>query len=97
MNIISNFTPHKTLTVDDKEPPYDPPFYKISYKRKTMFIKAIEIVKATTTTTTYINSKDLHNAVEVSKLNYYSRITCKLTHMQKNTTSLLDIIKKISQ
>ena len=28
--------------------------------------------------------EDLHNAIEVSKLNYYSRITYKLIHIQKN-------------
>ena len=27
--------------------------------------------------------EDLHNAIEVSKLNYYSQITYKLTHIQK--------------
>ena len=29
--------------------------------------------------------EDLQNAVEVSKLNYYSRITYKVTHIQNNT------------
>ena len=29
--------------------------------------------------------QDLHNKTKVSKSNYYSRITYKLTHMQKNT------------
>ena len=28
--------------------------------------------------------EELHEAIEVSKLNYYSRITYKLTHMQEN-------------
>ena len=38
--------------------------------------------------------KDLHNAIEVSKLNYHSRITCELTHIQKKNKMLLGIIKK---
>ena len=29
--------------------------------------------------------EDLHNEIEVSESNYYSRITYKLTHIQKNT------------
>ena len=49
LNILSNFIPHKTLTADDKEHRWI--IKKISSKRKTMFIKAIEIVK---TATTYI-------------------------------------------
>ena len=39
---------------------------------------------------------DLHNANEVPKLNYYSRITYKLTHIKKYK-SLLDIFKKVFQ
>ena len=41
--------------------------------------------------------EDLRNAIEVSKLNYYCRITHKLTHKQKKYKSLLDIIKKVFQ
>ena len=48
LNILSNFIPHKTLTVNDKDPPWFTKKKKISSKRKTMFIKAIEIVKTTT-------------------------------------------------
>ena len=36
LNILSNFILHKTLTADDKEPPWI--IKKISSKRKTMFI-----------------------------------------------------------
>ena len=49
LNILSNFIPHETLTVVDKEPPWFTKKLKISFKRKTMFITAIKIVKATTT------------------------------------------------
>lgn len=46
-NIFSSYIPHKTLIFDDKEPPWVTK--KISCKRKITFIKAIEIVKTTTT------------------------------------------------
>ena len=38
--------------------------------------------------------EDLHNAIEVSKLNYYSRITYKLTHIQKNTKVYWTLLKR---
>ena len=39
--------------------------------------------------------KDLHNAIEVSKLNYHSRITCELTHIQKNTKCYWALSKRL--
>ena len=46
LNILSNFSSHELVTVDDNDSPW---FTKnISYKRKTMSIKAIEIVKTIT-------------------------------------------------
>ena len=38
--------------------------------------------------------EDLHNAIEVSKLNYYSRITHKLSNIQKNTKVYWALLKK---
>ena len=37
--------------------------------------------------------EDLHNAIKVSKLNYYSQITYKLTHIQKNTKVYWTLLK----
>ena len=37
---------------------------------------------------------NLHNAIEVSKLNCYSRITYKLTHIQKNTKVYWTLLKR---
>ena len=45
LNILSNFIPHETVSVNDKYPTSIPKKKKkISSKRKTMFIKATEIV-----------------------------------------------------
>ena len=41
-----------------------------------------------------ILQEDLHNAIEVSKLNYYSRITYTLTHIQKNTKTYWTLLKR---
>ena len=51
LNILSNFIPHETLTVDDKDPPLFTKKIKNSSTRKTMFIKALEIAKTTITFT----------------------------------------------
>ena len=38
--------------------------------------------------------ENLYNATEVSKLNYYSQITYKLTHIQINTKAYWTLLKK---
>ena len=38
--------------------------------------------------------EDLQNADEVSKLNYYSRITYKVTHIQNNTKVYWTLLKR---
>ena len=49
LNILSNFIPHETLTIDDKDPTwFTKKKKKISTKSKTMFIKATETVKTAT-------------------------------------------------
>ena len=37
--------------------------------------------------------EDLRNTIEVSKLSYYSRITYKLSHIQKNTKDCWTLLK----
>ena len=44
LNILSNFIPHETVTVDDNDLLWFTKKSKISSKRKTMFIKANLIV-----------------------------------------------------
>ena len=52
-NILSHFILHEALTVDGEDPPcFKKKKKKISCKRKTMFIEAIEILKTTTTCNT---------------------------------------------
>ena len=87
MNILSNFIPHDTLTNDDKDSPWSTKKIKNIIQEKKMFIKAIETVKKNNNIhylrRLKVLQEDLHNAIEVSKLNYYSQITHKLTHIQK--------------
>ena len=39
--------------------------------------------------------EDLYNEIEVSKLNYYSRIRYKLTHIHKNTKAYWALLKRL--
>ena len=87
LNILSNFIPHETLTVDDKGPLwFTKKLINLIQEKKNVYksyrnsknnnnihyLRRLKVVQ-----------EDLHNAIEVSKQNYYSRITYKLTHIQK--------------
>ena len=39
--------------------------------------------------------EDIHKAIEISKLNYYSLVTYKLTHIQKNINFFWVLLKRI--
>ena len=94
VNILSNFIPHEILTIDDKDPPWFIKKIKNIIQEKNKKIKNI-IQEKNNVYKSYQNSKsnsntyyltrlkvlqeDLHNAIEVFRLNYYSRISYKLT------------------
>ena len=92
MNILSNFIPHKTLAIDDKKIKIQKKIiqeknnvyksYRNSKNNNTHYLRRLKVLQ-----------EDLHNAIEVSKLNYYSRITYKLTHIQKNTKVYWTLLK----
>ena len=85
--ILSNFILRKKLTVNDKEPLWFTKKWKTSSKRETMFIKAMEIVKTIIACNTWEDwnffKNTYINKIEVSKLNYYSQATYKLTIYEK--------------
>ena len=57
LDILSNFIPHETWTIDDKDPLGLQNKQKILSKRKTMFTKAFETVKTTTIHVTWGDRK----------------------------------------
>ena len=97
LNKLSNFIPHETVTVDDKEPPW---FTKkmrnliqeknnvyISYRNgkrnnSTQYLRRLKLLQ-----------EDLHSENEVTKSNCYFQITYKLTHIQKNTKAYWALLK----
>ena len=88
LNILSNFIPHETLTVDDKDPPWFTKKIKNLIQEKNNVYKSYQNSKNNNNIhylrRLKVPQEDLHNAIEVSKPNYYSQITYKLTHRQKN-------------
>ena len=84
-NILSNFIPHETLTIGDKDPPWLKKKIKKLSKRKTTFVKAIKTVKTTTIHITWGDSK-FYKKTYITQLKfpiYYSRITYELPHLKK--------------
>ena len=98
LNILSNFIPHETLTVDDKDPPWFRKKIKNLIQEKNNVYKSYQNSK-NNNNVHYLRrlkvlQEDLHNAIEVSKLSYYFRITYKLTHIQKNTKVYWTLLKR---
>ena len=98
LNILFNFIPHETLTIDDKDLPWFAKKIKNLIQEKNNVYKSYQNSKNNNNIHYLRRLKvlqvDLHNAIEVSKLNYYSRITYKLTHIQKNTKVYWTLLKR---
>ena len=99
MNILSNFIPHETVTADDKDPPW---FTKKRLKNlipeKNNVYKCYRNSKSNSKIQYFRKLKllqeDLRDDIEVSKSNYYSRITYKLTDIQKNKKAYGALLKR---
>ena len=95
MNILSNFIPHETIVCDDKDPPW---FNRV--------IKSL-IQEKKDTFNKYRKSKDniqllqhlrilqekLNSFISVSKQNYYSRMSAKLTKFHKSSKAYWSLLK----
>ena len=76
VNILSNFIPHEILTIDDKDPPWFIKKIKNIIQEKNNVYKSYQNSKSNSNTYYLTRLKvlqeDLHNAIEVFRLNYYS-------------------------
>ena len=100
LNILSNFIPHETLTIDDKDPPLVDKKKKKKIQLKDNVYKSYRNSK-NNNNTRYLRrlkvlQEDLYNAIEVSKQNYYSQIAYKLTHIQKIQKFIEHYLKGLS-
>ena len=81
LNVLSKFVPHETFTVDDKESLW---LIKKIYQKENYVYKSYWDSKNNNNIHHLRKLKlkqELHDASEVLKVNYYSRITYKLTHL----------------
>ena len=98
LNILSNFFPHETLTIDDnKDSLWFTKKIKKIIQEKSNVYKSYRNSK-NNNNTHYLRKlkvlqEDLHNAIKASKLNYYSLIRYKLTHIQKNAKVYSTLLK----
>ena len=99
LNILSNFIPHKTLTVDDKDPSWFTKKIKNLIQEKNNVYKSYRNSESSNNIhylrRLKVLQEDLHNAIEVSKLNCYFRITNKVNHVQKNTKVYWTLLKRV--
>ena len=97
LNILSNFIPHETIVCDDKDPPW--------------FNRAIRsLTQEKDTFNKYRKSKNnnqllqhlrllqekLNSFISVSKQNYYSRMSTKLTKFHKSSKAYWSLLKTFS-
>ena len=86
------------MTVDDKDPSWFTKKIKNLIQEKSNVYESYQNSKNNNNihylTRLKVLQGDLHNAIEVSKLNYYSQITYKLTHIQKNTKVYWTLLKR---
>ena len=97
-NILSTFIPHEILTIHDKDPPWFIKKIKNIIQEKNNVYKSYQNSKSNSNTyylrRLKVLQEDLHNAIEVFRLNYYFRISYKLTPIQKNTNVYWTLIKR---
>ena len=78
LDILSNFIPHETWTIDDKDPLGLQNKQKNIIQEKNNVYKSFRNSKNNNNTRYLRRSKvlqeDLHNPIEASKLNYYPRL-----------------------
>ena len=85
INILSNFIPHQTITIDDKDPPWaNTKFYKIfrEDRNNTHLLRKLEHLQ-----------NRLNNSIDSSKHNYYLRIANKLNSIQRSSKGYCSLLK----
>ena len=95
MNILSNFIPHETIVCDDKDPPwFNRTIKSLIQEKKDTFNKYrknknnIQLLQHLR-----ILQEKLNSFISVSKQNYYSRMSTKLTKFHKCSKAYLSLLK----
>ena len=87
MNILSNFIPHEKIVCDDKDPPWFNKAIKSLFQGKKDTFKKYRKSRNNIQLLQRLRLllEKLNSFISVSKQNYYSRMSIKLTKVQKHT------------
>ena len=95
LNILSNFIPHETIVCDDKDPPwFNRTIKSLIQEKKDTFNKYrknknnIQLLQHLR-----ILQEKLNSFIGVSKQNYYSRMSAKLTKFHKSSKAYWSLLK----
>ena len=91
-NVLSNFIPHQTITIDDKDPPWFNTKIKSLLQEKNKIYKKFRKYCNNTQLLTKLEHlrNRLNNSTDSSKHNYYFRMANKLNHSHKKWKDSLE-------
>ena len=94
-NILSNFIPHQTITIDDKDPPRFNTKIKSLLQEKNKIYKNFRKDRNNTQLLRKLEhlQNRLNNSTDSSKHNYYLRMANKLNSIQKSSKAYLSLLK----
>ena len=94
-NILSNFIPHQTITIDDKDPPWFNTKIKSLLQEKNKIYKNFRKDCNNTQLLRKLEhlQNRLNNSIDSSKHNYYLRIADKLNSIQKSSKAYWSLLK----
>ena len=94
-NILSNFIPHQTITIDDKDPPWFNTNIKSLPQEKNKIYKNFRKDRNYTQLLRKLEhlQNRLNNSIDSSKHNYYLRMANKLNSIQKSSKAYWSLLK----
>ena len=98
-NVLSNFIPHKTITCDDKKPPWFNKNIINLIKNKNIFYKSHTVNENSTNKKEAIKAlqNKLISTIENAKSEYYSKLSMKLSNPETSYKALLVNLKKFCE
>ena len=95
LNILSNFTPHKTILCDDKYPPWFNSRIKSLLQDKNKIFKNYRKNKTNLQLRNKWNflQEHLNVLITISKYNYYKRMANKLNNLRRNSKAYWPLLK----
>ena len=94
-NILSNFIPHQTITIDDKDPPWFNTKIKSLLQEKNKIYKNFRKDRNNTQLLRKLEhlQNRLNNSIDSSEHNYYLRMANELNSIQKSSKAYWPLLK----